>query len=281
MSAWASSPTESKRATVRRRNAALFTFGLLGTGVGAPALAQGTDAHARDTGVVVTRDVMVPMRDGIRLATDVYRPRADGGAATEKLPTILIRTPYDKGFDPYALGPSWGGHGYAVVVQDTRGRYKSEGVWHWLTDDGPDGLDTVDWISRQPWSNGDVGMWGISYLGGTAHALAMAGDAHLKTVIPIDAVSDMGYHGLRNGGAFELRFFNWIFSYGLAGSRVTRPTGAPLGTSRASVATSSAGCRCGGGRRRSGSRLNTKTGWYKPWPTARTTTCGNTTTSII
>src|SRR5437660_937018 len=126
MSAWASSPTESKRATVRRRNAALFTFGLLGTGVGAPALAQGTDAHARDTGVVVTRDVMVPMRDGIRLATDVYRPRADGGAATEKLPTILIRTPYDKGFDPYALGPSWGGHGYAVVVQDTRGRYKSE-----------------------------------------------------------------------------------------------------------------------------------------------------------
>src|SRR2546430_17411948 len=50
----------------------------------------------------------------------------------------------------------------------------------------------------------------------------MAGDAHLKTVIPIDAVSDMGYHGLRNGGAFELRFFNWIFSYGLDGSREAR-----------------------------------------------------------
>src|SRR5947207_1616828 len=100
MSAWASSPTEPKRATVRRRNAALFTFGLLGTGVGVPAFAQGTAAHAGDTGVVVTRDVMVPMRDGIRLATDVYRPRADGGAATEKLPTILIRTPYDKAFDP-------------------------------------------------------------------------------------------------------------------------------------------------------------------------------------
>src|SRR5439155_402364 len=172
----------------------------------------------------VTRDVMVPMRDGVRLATDVYRPPSppDSGATTAKLPTILIRSPYGKEFDPYALGPSWAAHGYAVVVQDTRGRYKSEGVWHWLTDDGPDGLDTVDWISHQSWSNGDVGMWGISYLGGTAHALAMAGDAHLKTVIPIDAVSDMGYHGLRNGGAFELRFFNWIFSYGLAGSREAR-----------------------------------------------------------
>src|SRR2546429_1748917 len=194
MSAWASSPTESKRATVRRRNAALFTFGLLGTGVGAPALAQGTDAHARDTGVVVTRDVMVPMRDGIRLSTDVYRPGADSGAATERLPTILIRSPYGK--DLGSLAPSWAAHGYAVVVQDTRGRYESEGVWHWLTDDGPDGLDTVDWISRQPWSNGDVGMWGISYLGDTAHALAMAGDAHLKTVIPTDPRSAIGYRGL-------------------------------------------------------------------------------------
>src|SRR5207244_13300266 len=100
MSAWASSPTESKRATVRRRNAGLFTFGLLGTGVGAPALAQGTDAHARDTGVVVTRDVMVPMRDGIRLATVVYPPRAVVGAATQTLTTTLLRTPYRQCVDP-------------------------------------------------------------------------------------------------------------------------------------------------------------------------------------
>ncbi len=145
---------------MRRRAAPLVAAVLLGTGVGARALAQDAAAHAGGAGVVVTRDVMVPMRDGVRLATDVYRPpsRTDSGAVTEKLPTILIRTPYDKGFDPYALGSSWAAHGYAVVVQDTRGRYESEGVWHWLTDDGPDGLDTVDWISRQPWSNGDVGM---------------------------------------------------------------------------------------------------------------------------
>jgi putative CocE/NonD family hydrolase len=208
--------------TAHRRAATLVASVLLGTGVGARGLAQDTAAHAGGAGVVVTRDVMVPMRDGIHLATDVYRPRLDRRAVTEQLPTILIRSPYGKDFDPLALAPSWAAHGYAVVVQDTRGRYKSEGVWHWLTDDGPDGVDTVDWISRQPWSNGAVGMWGISYLGGTAHALAMAGDAHLKTVIPIDAVSDMGYHGLRNGGAFELRFFNWIFSYGLEGSHEAR-----------------------------------------------------------
>src|SRR3989442_41638 len=176
-----------------------------GPRLGGPrAIARDAAAHAGGAGLVVTRDVMVPMRDGVRLATDVYRPpsRPDSGAAAEKLPTILIRTPYDKGFDPYALGPSWAAHGYAVVLQDTRGRYKSEGMWHWLTDDGPDGLDTVDWISHQPWSNGDVGMWGISYLGGTANALAMAGDAHLKSMITTDSVSYHRFHGIRDGRLF-------------------------------------------------------------------------------
>lgn len=195
--------------------AALLAPALLAVGVRARA----QDAAARAT-VTVTGDVMVPMRDGVRLATDIYLQSQVTATLPKKLPTILIRSPYGKDDEP--LGPFWAARGYAVVVQDTRGRYKSEGVWHWLTDDGPDGLDTDEWISRQPWSNGDVGMWGISYLGGTAHALAMAGDRHLKTVIPIDAVSDMGYHGLRNGGAFELRFFNWIFSYGLDGSSEAR-----------------------------------------------------------
>src|SRR3989442_6677770 len=204
MNAWVSNPIDPERVTVRRRAAALLTCVLLGTGVGARALAQDAAAHAGGAGLVVTRDVMVPMRDGVRLATDVYRPpsRPDSGAAAEKLPTILIRTPYDKGFDPYALALSSASHGYAVGLQDTRGRYKSEGMWHWLTDDGPDGLDTVDWISHQPWSNGDVGMWGISYLGGTAHALAMAGDAHLKSMITTDSVSYHRFHGIRDGRLF-------------------------------------------------------------------------------
>jgi len=171
----------------------------------------------------VTRqaDVMVPMRDGVRLATDFYLPGKDGKALTERLPTILMRTPYNKGdgAKPHPDAQYFASHGYAVVFQDTRGRYKSEGVWHWMTDDGPDGFDAAAWIARQAWSNGKIGMIGTSYVGGTQHALAMAKSPHLTTVIPVDAVSNMGYASMRNGGAFELRFWNWIMRNAGRGSR--------------------------------------------------------------
>jgi hypothetical protein len=93
-------------------------------------------------GVTVQTDVMVPMRDGVRLATDVYLPTKDGATLAERLPTILMRTPYNKsaGERPPSDAQYFADHGYAVVFQDTRGRYQSEGVWHWLTDDGRDGV---------------------------------------------------------------------------------------------------------------------------------------------
>jgi len=92
-----------------------------------------------------------------------------------------------------------------------------------VIDDGRDGVDAAAWIARQPWSNGDIGMMGTSYVGGTQHALAMAHSPHLKTIIPVDAVSNPGYQSMRNAGAFELRFFNWIFWLGAAeGSRQAR-----------------------------------------------------------
>lgn len=155
-------------------------------------------------------DVMVPMRDGARLATDIYRPARDGQPLTDRRPIVLIRTPYNKGNGQSSEGQYFASHGYVAVVQDTRGRYRSEGVWRWLTDDGPDGVDCAAWIAAQPWSNGQIGMMGTSYVGGTQHALAMAGSPHLKTVIPVDAVSNMGRQSMRNAGAFELRFWNWI-----------------------------------------------------------------------
>lgn len=155
-------------------------------------------------------DVMVPMRDGVRLATDIYRPARDGQPLTDRRPIVLIRTPYNKGNGQSSEGQYFASHGYVAVVQDTRGRYRSEGVWRWLTDDGPDGVDCAAWIAAQPWSNGQIGMMGTSYVGGTQHALAMAGSPHLKTVIPVDAVSNMGRQSMRNAGAFELRFWNWI-----------------------------------------------------------------------
>lgn len=168
-------------------------------------------------------DVMIPMRDGVKLAADVYLPAKDGKILGEQLPTILMRLPYNKRETekehPHAV--YFASHGYAVVFQDTRGRYKSEGVWHMLADDGPDGCDTGAWIAAQPWSNGKFGMMGTSYVGGTQHAMALAGCPQLCTAIPVDAMSNLGYASMRNGGAFELRFWNWIMLNAGRGSRAS------------------------------------------------------------
>jgi hypothetical protein len=83
-------------------------------------------------------------------------------------------------------------------------------------------VDTAEWIARQPWSNGKIGMIGTSYVGGTQHALALAQSPHLATVIPVDAVCNQGYASMRNGGAFELRFWNWIMLNAGRGSRQAR-----------------------------------------------------------
>jgi putative CocE/NonD family hydrolase len=172
----------------------------------------------------VEANVMVPMRDGVRLATDVYRPAKGGLPADERLPVILTRTPYGKS-SAARMGEYFAMHGYAFVAQDTRGRYESEGVWHMLTDDGPDGVDCAAWIGRQPWSNARIGMIGTSYVGGTQHAVALAGAPELKTVIPVDAMSNLGYQSMRNAGAFEMRFWNWIFMNAGRGSRAARDPG--------------------------------------------------------
>ncbi len=109
------------------------------------------------------------MRDGVKLATDVYRPVSMSG----KLPVILTRLPYNKN-GAQKQGEYFARHGYVFVAQDTRGRYASEGVWHWMTDDAPDGVDCAKWIIGQSWSDGKIGMIGTSYVGGTQHAMALA-----------------------------------------------------------------------------------------------------------
>ncbi len=163
-------------------------------------------------------DIMVPMRDGTKLATDVYLPASEGKIVQRRFPVILTRTPYNKNGSA-AMGSYFAARGYVFVAQDTRGRYNSEGVWHWMTDDGPDGVDAAKWIADQMWSDGQIGMLGTSYVGGTQHALAMEHSPFLKTVIPVDAVCNMGYASMRNGGAFELRFWNWIMLNSGKGSR--------------------------------------------------------------
>ena len=208
-----------KRSTLRA--ARLFPIGLLACLAFIAAAGQGeraTDAAA----YVVARNVLVPMRDGVRLATDIYFPAQDGAQRAGKFPAILERTPYNKDASARYLIP-FVRHSYVVVCQDTRGRYASEGVWHMMADDVNDGYDTAQWLVHQSWSDGGFGMIGTSYVGGTQHAMAESNPPGLKALIPVDAVSNAGYFGMRNGGAFELRFFNWIFTLGAPeGSRQAR-----------------------------------------------------------
>ncbi len=157
--------------------------------------------------VLSYRDVMIPMRDGVRLATDIYIPSADGSSpASDRFPVLVTRTPYGKGgmlvasasADPSgAVGLAR--LGYVVAVQDVRGIHGSEGVFTGvMNNDGigknRDGYDTIEWLARQPWSNGAVGAWGLSYLGHTTIAAALAAPDHLKAGVLAPAC-DRRLHG--------------------------------------------------------------------------------------
>ncbi len=166
----------------------------------------------------ISKDVMVPMRDGVRLAADVYLPAASG-----KYPALLARTPYNKDAGA-AEARRFAAAGYVVVVQDVRGRYKSEGHWVPIRDDPRDGFDTAKWIGEQDWFTGGIGSYGSSYLGATQHALAIGRAPHVKALIPRNAMSNFGRYGMRHNGAFELRWFNWVVTLGnAAGSENAMP----------------------------------------------------------
>src|ERR1019366_1409649 len=114
--------------------------------------------------VLAGKDTMIAMRDGVRLATDIYRPARNGAAVEGKFPAILERTPYGKD-RLAAVANYFAPRGYVVVLQDVRARYKSEGHWRPLHDDPNDGFDTAKWIGPQPWSDGGIGTVGTSYQG--------------------------------------------------------------------------------------------------------------------
>ena len=152
----------------------------------------------------VQTNLAVPMRDGTVLYADVYRPDGPG-----PFPVLLQRTPYDKSFplsftmlDPLKSARN----GYAAVLQDTRGRFSSEGEFYAFRDDINDGYDTVEWAASQPWSSGKVGMYGGSYVGATQWLAALARPPHLAAIMP--NVTPSNYHEgwTYQGGAFELGF---------------------------------------------------------------------------
>ncbi len=164
-------------------------------------------AQHSTTNIIKELNVHITMRDGVRLATNVFRP---GG--TSKVPTILIRTPYNKGTDLTPNYQFFVDRSYAVVIQDVRGRYDSGGEMDFRKE-MPDGDDTLTWIAKQPWSTGKVGMMGGSYVGITQWRAAESGNPALKCIFAVvsgyDDYLDRYYS---RGGAMKLGHrLLWMF----------------------------------------------------------------------
>ena len=172
-------------------------------------------AQAPELTAVVERGVMVPMRDGIKLWTDLYRPARGGVAVAERLPVLLQRTPY--GIDEGALVKQallFAARGYVVALQNVRGRYKSEGTFIKYDALGPsDAFDTIAWLAALPYSDGQVGMWGTSYGAHTqAEAAKMNPPALRALLLNEGGLSNAWDNAVRHGGAFELgRELTWAW----------------------------------------------------------------------
>ena len=141
--------------------------------------------------------VMVPMRDGVRLATDIFRDDA-----TKNSPVALMRTPYNKK-GAKAVAERFAAAGYVAVVQDNRGKFASEGTFFPYDNEGQDGFDAVEWISNQTWCDGHIGMWGSSYVGATQWQAAVEHPPGLTTITPTATFSSF-YRNLYLGGAVRL-----------------------------------------------------------------------------
>ncbi|MBM3679586.1 MAG: CocE/NonD family hydrolase [Actinobacteria bacterium] len=170
----------------------------------------------------VERDLMVPMRDGVRLAADLYLPEPEG-----RYPALLALSPYGKGKQALqrvpqpAWSPLWDGgveagdpefltgNGYAHVIGDVRGVNKSEGDYRgWMSkQEGEDGYDLVEWIAAQPWCDGNVGMVGISYFGTIQLHVAAEQPPHLRAIMPWNGVADFYREATHHGGTLQTFFY--------------------------------------------------------------------------
>lgn len=164
--------------------------------------------------VLFEENLMVPMRDGVKLGTDIYRPAKDGVLVEEKLPLIFQRTPYNKSSGSQPRQAKYlTSRGYVVAVQDCRGRYSSEGVFTKYMDEPKDGYDAVEWLGANlPYINGDVGMWGLSYGAHVQASASKLNPSHLKTIVVNMGGTLNGWdHAIRNNGAFALKQLTWAF----------------------------------------------------------------------
>jgi putative CocE/NonD family hydrolase len=176
--------------------------------------------------VSVRSDLRVAMRDGVELATDLYLPAGATGAAPERVPAILERTPYGKSQSgtrhaSTEVAKLLASHGYAVVFQDCRGRGKSGGAYVKYLSDGNDGFDCCAWLIAQPWSNGRIGTMGLSYAAHTQAALASTGAPGVVAMfMDSGGFSNAFQGGIRQGGAFEMKQVTWAFNEALQSPEV-------------------------------------------------------------
>lgn len=187
-------------------------------------------ASAEPYDMVLESNVGVKTRDGVRLATDIYRPARGGKAVQGRFPVIMERTPYGRNVASFRditatdrtprsradVARVYVSQGYIVIFQDCRGRYDSEDEFIKYLSEGADGFDTCAWIVRQPWSDGKIGTMGLSYAAHTQMALGCLNAPGLKAMfLDCGGFSNAYQGGIRQGGAFELKQVTWAYNLGL------------------------------------------------------------------
>jgi putative CocE/NonD family hydrolase len=168
--------------------------------------------------------VLVPMRDGVKLATDVYTPAGSG-----PWPVIVERTPYGKGHCDSDDARYFARRGYVAIRQDERGRYDSEGLYYWWGGDGAKGLDghdTIEWAATQPWSTGKVGTMGLSAGCHNQYLTATTMPPHLAAMFCADAAGNQYKYLMYQGGALHMIMPTWLISQ----NEMVRPV--PLAAAR-------------------------------------------------
>ena len=159
----------------------------------------------------VERNISIPMRDGIRLACDIFRPKEPG-----RYPCLIARTPYSKTGNEHnyqTFARLYATQGYVVIVQDVRGKHMSEGVFDPYINEGSDGHDTIEWAGTQPWCTGKVGMVGFSYLGSCAWLAAPHRSRYLKTIVPVFTCLNTYAAWMADAVPFVKDMFYWIYKH--------------------------------------------------------------------